>query len=240
MHIGILVANTDGSDFARRWPRDGEKFRALLQPLRPDWSFEAIQVKDNVFPDQLDRFDGFVITGSPASAGANEPWIVKLIELIREIDRKKRPTIGICFGHQLIGRALGGVVGKNPDGWGFGISPTHFAASEPWMEPARKTLHLYAAHSEQLVQAPAGAVILGGDGFCAIGSYKIGDHIFTTEYHPEMTQGFITELADEIRPLVGAEKAKKAKQQIAAQKADGNIFAQWMVNFFEMKRQAVV
>jgi GMP synthase-like glutamine amidotransferase len=236
MHIGILVTNTDESDFAQAWPKDGEKFRRLLQPLRPDWTFEAVQVKDGDFPDRLDRFDGFVITGSPASAAGDDPWILKLMDMIRDIDQQKMPTVGICFGHQVIGRALGGEVGKNPGGWGFGISPTRFSTIEKWMEPKVETLNLYAAHSEQLRRPPIGAVILGGDEFCAVGSYRIGDHIFTTEYHPEMTPEFMTALADEIAPYVGADVAAKAKQQVASKQADGNVFAQWMVNFFEMKR----
>jgi GMP synthase-like glutamine amidotransferase len=240
MHIGILVTNTDESDFAQRHPKDGEKFRSLLEPLRPNWTFTAIPVKDGVFPERLEQYDGFVITGSPASAAANEPWILKLLETIRQIDAQKIPTIGICFGHQAIGRALGGEVGKNPGGWGFGISPTHFSKTEAWMEPRCETLNLYAAHSEQLLRPPVGAVILGGDDFCPVGSYKIGDHIFTTEYHPEMTAEFISALADEITPYVGADAAAKAKQRVAAQPADGKTFAQWMVNFFETKREARV
>ncbi len=236
MRIGILVTNTDESDFAQRHPKDGEKFRSMLQPLRPDWTFSAIQVKDGVFPDRLESYDGFVITGSPASATGNDPWILKLLETIREIDAKKIPTVGICFGHQLIGRALGGEVGKNPGGWGFGISPTHFSSAEDWMDPKADTLNLYAAHSEQLLKPPVGAVILGGDDFCAVGSYRIGNHIFTTEYHPEMSPDFMTGLADEFAPLVGAEHASRAKDEVFTKQADGQIFAQWMVNFLEMKR----
>jgi GMP synthase-like glutamine amidotransferase len=236
MHIGILVTNTDESEFAQHWPKDGEKFRTLLQPWRPDWTFESVLVKDGVFPDRLERFDGFVITGSPASAAGDDPWILKLLDTIRMIEAKKIPTVGICFGHQAIGRALGGEVGKNPVGWGFGVSPTHFSTTEKWMEPKAETLKLYAAHSEQLLKPPTGAVILGGDDFCTIGSYRIGNHIFTTEYHPEMSPEFVTALANEIESYVGVEIAEKAKQQIAAGPADGKIFAQWMINFFEMER----
>jgi hypothetical protein len=35
---------------------------------------------------------------------------------------------------------------------------------------------------------------------------------------------------------VGNDKATKAKKQISNTAADGKIFAQWMVNFLEMKR----
>jgi GMP synthase-like glutamine amidotransferase len=235
MHIGILVTNTDDSEFAKKHPRDGEKFRTLLQPLRPSWKFTAIQVKDGEFPTNVDDFDGYVITGSPASANGNAPWIFKLMNFICKIDEQKVPTVGICFGHQVIAQALGGTVSKNAKGWGFGTAPTHFTRFEQWMEPRQNDLSLYAAHNEQVTAAPNGAEVLGGSEFCPIGSFKVGDHIFTTEYHPEMTAEFITALSHEIEPYIGRDIATNARKQIEAP-TDGKIFARWMVQFLEMKR----
>ena len=235
MHIGILVTNTDDSDFAKTRPADGEKFWALLQPLRPDWKFTAVQVKNGEFPETIHDFDGYVITGSPASANGSEAWIEKLMQFIRDLNAASIPTIGICFGHQIIARALGGRLAKNPGGWGFGISPTTFTAHEKWMTPAQGTMNLYAAHSEQVVELPKSAVALGGSSFCPIGSYKIGDHIFTTEYHPEMTPEFVNDLSYAFENYVGSEIATRAREQFK-HPADGKIFAQWMVQFLEMRR----
>ena len=235
MHIGILVTNTDRSDFAKARPTDGEKFRALLQPLRPDWQFTAVLVRDGEFPKTIHDFDGYVITGSPASANGSEAWIEELMGFIRELEVARIPTIGICFGHQAIARALGGHVDKNPGGWGFGVSPTHFTAHETWMQPAQTTVNLYAAHTEQVIVLPKNAAILGGSAFCPIGSYKVGDHIFTTEYHQEMTPEFITDLSHEIEKSIGNSVAQRAREQFEIP-ADGKVFAQWMVQFLEMPR----
>lgn len=235
MHIGILVTNTDESDFAKARPADGEEFRALLQPLRPEWKFDAVQVKDGEFPNSIHDFDGYVITGSPASANGSEAWVERLMVFIRELDAAAIPTIGICFGHQIIARALGGRIDKNSGGWGFGISPTNFNAHEKWMTPFQDTLNLYAAHSEQVVELPKNAVALGGSSFCPIGSYKIGTHIFTTEYHPEMTPEFVNDLSYAFESYIGAEIATRARAQFKSP-ADGKIFAQWMVQFLEMPR----
>jgi GMP synthase-like glutamine amidotransferase len=232
MRIGILVTNTDDSEFAKSWPRDGEKFRTLLQPLRPDWSFHAVQVKDGEFPKHVTDFDGYVITGSPASANGDEAWIATLSDFIRELDQAKIPTVGVCFGHQVIARALGGVVSKNPGGWGFGIAETHFDHAEKWMEPKLKTISLYAAHSEQVTVLPKGAEVLGGSDFCPLGSYKIGNHIFTTEYHPEMTREFVLELSHAFEKYVGKEVAEKARAQFKSP-AQGKVFAEWMVKFLD-------
>jgi GMP synthase-like glutamine amidotransferase len=196
-----------------------------------------VQVKDGVFPKNVGEFDGYVITGSPASANGDAPWIIDLLAFIREIDAAKIPTVGVCFGHQVIARALGGTVSKNAGGWGFGVAATHYSHQENWMVPKQNSLALYAAHSEQVTELPKEAVVLGGSDFCPVGSFKVGDHIFTTEYHPEMTQDFISELSFEMKNYVGPELLSKARAQIT-KPAEGKVFAKWMVNFLEMARPA--
>ncbi len=235
MHIGILVTNTDDSAFAKQRPDDGEKFKALLQPLRPDWKFNAVQVKDSVFPSCVDDFDGYVITGSPASANGPEAWVATLMDFIRKIDVAKTPTVGVCFGHQAIALALGGTVSKNPKGWGFGIADTHFTHTEKWMVPKLDTISLYAAHNEQVTILPKDAIVLGGSDFCPVGSYRIDNHIFTTEYHPEMTPEFVLDLSYAFEKYIGHDVAENARKQFKSP-AQGKIFAEWMVRFLEMPR----
>jgi len=49
---------------------------------------------------------------------ADSPWILKLVEYTKRcIEEKRIRLIGVCFGHQIIGRAMGVKVGRNPDGW---------------------------------------------------------------------------------------------------------------------------
>lgn len=236
MHIGVLITNTDDSEFAKRHPRDPEKFQALLQPLRPNWTFTAVWVRDAEFPANIKDFDGYVITGSPASVHDGAAWIGQLLNLIRDVDEARIPTVGVCFGHQAIALALGGTVEASPGGWGFGTATTTFSRSEPWMVPARQSLTLYAAHSEQVTRAPGGAVVLGGSAFCPIASYRVGTHIFTTEYHPEMTLEFISALVEELADYLGPAVTARARAQIR-QPADGAIFAEWAVRFLEMPRR---
>lgn len=54
-----------------------------------------------------------------ANAYDNEPWIIKLVEFTRKVleEQTRVRAIGVCFGHQIIGRALGAKVGRNKRGW---------------------------------------------------------------------------------------------------------------------------
>jgi GMP synthase-like glutamine amidotransferase len=231
--IGILVTNTDTSQFAAGWPRDGEKFSTLLKRAQPQWTMNIYDCTQGEFPSAADECHAYVIGGSPASVNDDSPWIAKLFAFIRTLNNTHVPAIGCCFGHQAIAKALGGSVGRNPDGWGFGVAPTQFAKSERWMEPFKNPLHLFAAHSEQVIELPPGARTLGGDRFCPIASFAIGQHIFTTEYHPEMTLDFFMALTHAFEKYIGVEVADQARLQAETCGADGQVFAQWMVHFFQ-------
>ena len=59
-------------------------------------------------PTDIDQFDGFVIPGSKYNATDDEPWIEPLCEVIRQAHAQGKALFGICFGHQVIAKALGG------------------------------------------------------------------------------------------------------------------------------------
>lgn len=223
MHIAVLVANTDESDFAQAHPKDGAKFAGLLQELRPDWRVSSFSVKDGVFPAEAEQFDGWIITGSPASVHDSDAWVGRLSGVIRGIVARGEPLFGACFGHQAIAMALGGAVGDNPGGWVFGVVETE-------MEGIK--MRLYAAHREQVLVVPAGAVVLGGNAECAVGSFAIGGRVLTTQYHPEMTQGFMAALVAEYAGQLPADVAARARESLAVA-ADRDVIAARMVRFFE-------
>jgi len=232
--IGILLTSNDTSDFARRFADDGEKFRRLLQPLRPNWDFVTIAAKDGILPARTADHAGYVITGSPASVNDAAAWIDALFGFIRQLASEGRPTFGACFGHQALAAALGGKVETSPSGWGLGTAPTQFSAFAPWMTPKHDQLRLFAAHNEQVTALPAGAEILGGNATCPIGAYRIGSRIFATEYHPEMTPDFMAALIDHLGPSLDPQTLAAARAS-APLATDGSIFAGWIVNFLEQQ-----
>jgi hypothetical protein len=49
---------------------------------------------------------------------ADTPWTNTLVEYTAKIlTETSVRVIGVCFGHQIVGRALKAGVGRNPDGW---------------------------------------------------------------------------------------------------------------------------
>jgi GMP synthase-like glutamine amidotransferase len=234
--IAVLLTNDDTSAFAAQFPDDGQKVVQLLQPLRPDWTFVVVPVKDGVLPASLAAFDGHVITGSPASVNDDSlPWVGPLLDFIRAVHAARQPLMGLCFGHQAVARALGGQVARNAAGWGLGTAPTHWHADRPCMQPSQASTTLMAAHNEQVTRMPEGAVCLGGSEFCPIGSMQIGQHIWTTQFHPEMPRVFMQALLGYLADKLDARTLAQAHASLS-EPVDAPLFGQWMVQFFEHAR----
>lgn len=228
MHIAILMANTDESDFAQAHPKDGEKWQIFLKPFCPQCEFSIYAVKDGIFPIDITEFDGLIITGSPASVHDADPWLADLFALIQEAVVKKIPLYGACFGHQAIAIALGGKVCENPNGWVFGTTKTVVTDMASYQKVG--PIYQYAAHIEQVTQLPENAQIIIRNSECPIGGFAIENHVLTTQYHPEMTDDFIAALVDELADTKPKEVISHAKLSIT-QKADNRLVAQAIIQF---------
>lgn len=66
--------------------------------------WDLYRVVEGEFPDtnEIQNYDGFVISGSPSDADSNEYWILKLCLLLQILDAMEKKVLGVCFGHQVI------------------------------------------------------------------------------------------------------------------------------------------
>lgn len=231
MHLAILMTNTDDSAFARHHPQDGEKFSDMIHLVRPDWTLEVFPVKDGVFPDSLARFDGAIITGSPASVRSGARWIEQLLDLIRAMHAARLPLFGACFGHQAIALALGGTVGPNPGGLVHGLIRNETLARPIWARDLPDEVKLYGSHGEQVTSLPGGAIPLSRSEDCPVSGFALEHSVYTTQHHPEMTAAFIAALTEEMAEELG-ENLDLARASLS-DPADGQIFAESIARFFE-------
>ena len=91
---------------------------------------------------------------------------------------------------------------------------------------------LYASHHDQVTQLPEGATTTMSHQDCPIAGYAIGDHIFTTQLHPEMSDKVFAAWITELDATSPSEASKRAKASLL--RGDDNwVFSNWIIRFFE-------
>ena len=203
MRLGILQCDSVSGELRGEFGDYPDMFRQLLATEAVHPEFRVYDLTAGRFPAALDECDAWLYTGSKYSVYDDEEWIARAHELARELHERRRPTIGICFGHQLIARALGGRAEKAAAGWGVGVHTTRILEHRDWMDPPRERLSLLVSHQDQVVELPPGAELLASHDFCPHDMFQIGDHILTFQGHPEFPKGYSRATMERRRSIIG-------------------------------------
>ncbi|CAE8585884.1 unnamed protein product [Polarella glacialis] len=156
------------------------------------FELEEFDAKAGSLPSDCSEFCGFLIMGSPASVAAGVPceaWVDKLCVFVQKLWREQRALVGICFGHQLIARALGGVVAINPAGTQAALKPysTSGAARRSLdITSSHAVLKLFTHHADAVVALPQAAESWGY-GPSGHWGMTLGTRCLTTQAHPEFS-----------------------------------------------------
>ncbi|MGR3616317.1 MAG: type 1 glutamine amidotransferase [Paracoccaceae bacterium] len=226
MKIGILVTGHAPDMMIGTMGDYDHMFAAMLAD--DDLEFTGYNVVDGQFPENgTEDADGWVITGSKHGAYENHDWIPPLENLIRAADEKKQPILGICFGHQIVAKALGGKVEKFDGGWSVGRTS---------YDVDGKPVTLHGWHQDQVVERPERARVLGGNDFCENGILAYDDHIWTVQLHPEYGPDFLQGLIDHRgRGVVPNELLAKAEAGLGGPD-DNDETAEFMKAFLKKER----
>ena len=110
MHIAILEAGRTNPDMPAEFHDYPDMFETLFadQPNSADFCFSIVPVIDDVFPQSVDDYDGYLVTGSAFGVYDEAPFIPRLMAFIQKSFAAGKPLVGICFGHQIVAHALGG------------------------------------------------------------------------------------------------------------------------------------
>ncbi|MBM3162014.1 MAG: glutamine amidotransferase [Chlorobi bacterium] len=133
---------------------------------------------------------GVIVSGSHAMVTDNSAWSLAIEAWICLLVRKSVPFFGICYGHQLLGRALDGVAGYNPRGLEIGtvsISVTPEAGSDPLFGAIPRLFHAHAIHEQSVLELPPGAVCLARNEHEPHHAFRIGTCAWGVQFHPEYT-----------------------------------------------------
>ena len=172
----------------RHSPGEGPGYFATFLD-RHSLPWTLFKVDEGALPPQTpDDFSGLCFLGGPMSVNDDLPWIPKTLDLIRQADARDIPVIGHCLGGQLMARAFGGEVTRNPVkeiGWGR-VQATAEAAD--WLGTGTG-FDAFHWHGETF-SIPPGATRILGSSHCANQAFVRGPHL-GMQCHVEMTDSMI-------------------------------------------------
>jgi GMP synthase-like glutamine amidotransferase len=211
---------------------DSAKFADLLAPLNPDAKIDCFYATENEFPDSVDDYDAFLITGSPASANDNLRWVHQLSDLIVRADSKNKRIIGSCFGHQLVAKTFGGSVALNEQGWMIGNYKLDITRQYDWMQPQADSTGLFHFNQERVTQLPEAAISFANSEAYPDFAFTLGDNIMCLQGHPEQPLRAMNNFLKAMSTIPESE-IKLAREQISRGEPDSKVWGQWMMRFFE-------
>ena len=174
----------------RHSPTEGPGyFATYLDRRRLAWRVIGIDAGEPV-PASSDDFSGLALMGGPMSVNDPLPWIEPVLGLIRDAVSRDIPVIGHCLGGQLMSRALGGVVSRNPVkeiGWGK-VTPFDGAEARRWFGDGGEFLSFHW-HGETFT-IPERATRIASSPYCDNQAFTIGPHL-ALQCHVEMTADLI-------------------------------------------------
>src|SRR5688572_23489116 len=203
----------------RQAPTEGPGyFATYLDRHRIPWQLIKIDADDPV-PSDPRAFSGLAFMGGAMSVNDDLPWIAPVLRLIRAGVGAEVPVLGHCLGGQLMSKALGGSVTRNPVkeiGWGEVTVPDSPAA-QSWFGQAPRTFLSFHWHGETFTLPPGAERVLSNS-YCENQAFALGKHL-GMQCHIEMTREMIDSWCES-----GADEIQRSKspavQPVTAIKTD--------------------
>jgi len=165
--------------------------------------------REESFPENLssEGFTHVVHSGSELSITEDAPFTRIAIDFIKEIRDQGIPQMGICYGHQLVCRALVGkdAVRKNPNGLEVGWIAVNFTKRALNLFGVKESEVVWHHHFDEVIELPEGSEPVATNRHTEIQSFiNAKQNLFGTQFHPEFDKEAGDELYRNDRKLLEA------------------------------------
>lgn len=229
MHIGLLQCDDVNPVLIERHGNYPAMFETLLKRVDPSIRLSVWRCLEGELPDDVAACDGWLTTGSQFGVNDGLDWVEGLCGFVRQVHAAQRPLVGICFGHQLIAKALGGRVEQHARGWGVGLSFNRVREQRPWMQPPQPGLDLVVSHQDQVAELPEGAQVLADSSFCAYYLLEVGSCL-GVQGHPEFSPGYSRDLMQLRRERIGEHRVREGEASLSVE-PDSVVMTHWLLAF---------
>lgn len=228
LNICILENGLTPDDLIGNFGSYPSMIERWLAPFLPEARFTYTSpVKGEPLPGP-EEFDGYILSGSRYSAYEKAAWMLELIVFLQKLRDVRRPVFGICFGHQIMADAYGGLTTKAVKGWGVGAQFYEYVAGA-----VPKSAASFIFHQDQVTEMPPEASRIGGSSHCPNGVFTYNFPAISVQYHPEFTPDYIRALAVKFSgTLLPGEVSAQALESVETLRVDNSQIAKWAATFF--------
>lgn len=193
-YVYILKA---GETFPSTKEKMGDFHQWIIKTIgREITPIKTIHIRENEKLPNLRSALGVIITGSHDMVSDELEWSLKLERYIRQINTKEIPLLGICYGHQLIAKALGGKSGFNPKGKEIGrvkIKRLKSSENDPLFKGFAEKFWAFETHYQSALKLPSNAIILASNAKDKHQAVRFSTNTWGVQFHPEFDKEVMKE-----------------------------------------------
>jgi GMP synthase-like glutamine amidotransferase len=231
--IGILLTDHVLDDLKPKHGDQDDFYSKIFGEVDTNIKLRIYDVTLNDYPADMDECDGYLITGSKLSVYDEVKWIRDLEHYIRSLNEHKKFLLGVCFGHQIIAKALGGDVSKAEIGWVTGLQSYIFHDNFPWLRNLNQDVKLIHSHQDQITKLPDQATLVASNENVPIAMYFIDNHIMSIQGHPEFTNEYAYDVVCKRRDIIGEELFKRTEESLLNETSSYLEVTNWWIEFFK-------
>ncbi len=226
MKLGLLVCDHVRPEFLGISGDYDDMFRRLFAGYE-DVEMVTYDAIGGELPADPSECDAWLTTGSRHSVNDDAQWIRDLEEFVRRVAAAGVPFIGICFGHQLLAKAMGGSVVKSDVGWGVGMKVVEVRPDLGLGD----SYQVLTSHQDQVEALPPGGEILGWNEHCPVSMLGVGRTMVGIQGHPEFDVTYSEALMKSRRGHLIPEDTVDAGLATLDQPLDTGGLADWILRF---------
>ena len=181
------------------------RFAEMIRRLAPETThWVEVDARAPQLP-AASEFAALVITGSAARVAERTRWMTRAEAFVLGAVEQEVPTLGICFGHQLLGQALGGRVAENPAGREMGTKRYFELSPDEVVSDSEPHYLCNMSHLDSVVELPPGARVVGHTQQEPHAAVRFGESTWGVQFHPEFDEVTMRSYIEERRDILRAE-----------------------------------
>ena len=157
---------------------------------RSEWESNGSKYRRIDTPESIEELnpDAVICSGSRANVSMWEPWMDDAAQVLQQAVTANIPVLGICFGHQLLCKALGGEVKRTKVRTDI-VSPLFSVGMDTLLSPIKTGLF---THQDEVTRLPPGTRRIISTKHCENAGMRVaGKPVWGVQFHPEASRSVI-------------------------------------------------